>query len=282
MSDAQTLSERVTLSAAAAVNPGAAVLYGGIRADGHVLVLLAAGKDTRFGTAPKCVQPVRSTPLARHSIDAFRRAAPAPCVVLVGHAHEEVMARLGGDNVYVRTANPTGGTAWAAYEALSVSGLLESDPLLVVTMGDRVIPDAIFRRLLDTHAAGPREADLTLLSAFYAPPAQHGKGRILRDASGRILRILEQNDIDAIGDPAERQRLEGLAEANCPLYAVRARTLHRLLGQLRNDNAQSQYYFTDLVEALVREGGEVRTLSRKRILVWNLPRPNGQIGRAHV
>ncbi len=195
MSDAQALSERVTLSAAAAVNPGAAVLYGGIRADGHVLVLLAAGKGTRFGTAPKCVQPVRSTPLARHSIDAFRRAAPAPCVVLVGHAHEEVMARLGGDNVYVRTANPTGGTAWAAYEALSVSGLLESDPLLVVTMGDRVIPDAIFRRLLDTHAAGPREADLTLLSAFYAPPAQHGKGRILRDASGRILRILEQNEI---------------------------------------------------------------------------------------
>jgi hypothetical protein len=228
-----------------------------------VLVLLAAGKGTRFGTAPKCVQPVRSTPLARHSIDAFRRAAPAPCVVLVGHAHEEVMARLGGDNVYVRTANPTGGTAWAAYEALSVPGLLESDPLLVVTMGDRVIPDTIFRRLLDTHAAGPREADLTLLSAFYAPPAQHGKGRILRDASGAFCASSSRTTSTPSATLRSASGSRGWPKPTARSTPCARRTLHRLLGQLRNDNAQSQYYFTDLVEALVREGGEVRTLSTR-------------------
>jgi hypothetical protein len=259
----RTLSERVTLTSGAVVNPGAADLFGGVRAASHVLVLLAAGKGTRFGTSPKCVQPVRGVPLARHSIDAFRRAQPAPCVTLVGYACEEVVARLGDDNIYVKSANPTGGTAWAAYESLCVPGLVESNPLLIISMGDRIVPESIFRRLLETHEAGGREADLTLLSAFYARSAQHGKGRILRDAGGLITRILEQNDIDALGDPVERQRLDGLTEANCPLYAVRARTLHRHLGGLRNDNAQGQYYFTDLVEAIRREGGDIRTLSTR-------------------
>ncbi len=263
LTEAQTLSERVLLTPDAVMNPKAAEAYGGVRSAAVVLVLLAAGKGTRFGTSPKCVQPVRGVPLARHSVNAFRRLRPAPCITLVGYACEEVMARLGSDNVYVKTANPTGGTAWAAYEALSVPGLLESNPLLVISMGDRVIPETVFRRLLDTHGAGAGEADLTLLSAFYAPPAQHGKGRILRDAAGRIQRILEQNDIDGMADPVERQRLDELTEANCPLYAVRARTLHRLLGGLRNDNAQAQYYFTDLVEALRREDGDLRTISTR-------------------
>ncbi len=226
------------------------------------LVLLAAGRGTRFGTAPKCVQPVRGRPLARLTLDAFRSVTgDAPCVVLVGYAAEEVMARLGDGNVYVRTANPTGGTAWAAFEALGAPGLAQADPLLVIAMGDRVIPETIFRRLLATHRAGGREAALTLLSARYEPPAQHGKGRLLRDAAGRLTRILEQNDIDALPDPEERRRLDALTEANCPLYAARASTLRRLLGALRNDNAQGQYYFTDLVEALAREDAEIRTLT---------------------
>ncbi|MDX9867489.1 MAG: NTP transferase domain-containing protein, partial [Kiritimatiellia bacterium] len=259
-----TLSEQVTLTADAVACPGIAASGGSLQTGGSVLVLLAAGKGTRFGTAPKCVQPVRGLPLARHTLDAFRRECPqAACITLVGYAREEVMARLGADIVYVRSANPTGGTAWAAYEALSVPGLEAHNPLLVISMGDRIIPETTFRRLLDTHASGGREADLTLLSAVYEPPAQHGKGRILRDGRGRILRILEQHDIDAMRDPVERQRLDELTEANCPLYALRARTLRRYLGGLRRDNAQGQYYFTDLVEAIRLDGGEIRTLTTR-------------------
>jgi CTP:molybdopterin cytidylyltransferase MocA len=257
------LSHAVKLTPEAVLNPDATACCGGVSAVQRVLVLLAAGKGTRFGTSPKCVQPVRGVPLARHSIDAFRRVCAAPCVTLVGYASEEVTARLGADIVYVRTANPTGGTAWAAYEALCVPGLLDANPLLVISMGDRIIPESVFRRLLETHEAGGREAELTLLSAVYMPPAQHGKGRIIRDAEGLIERILEQNDIDALGDPAERQRFDELTEANCPLYAARARTLHRHLGGLRNGNAQGQYYFTDLVTSLRRDGGEIRTLTTR-------------------
>ena len=264
MKDAQALSDRVTLTADAVLNPGAAEAFGGIRSASRVLVLLAAGKGTRFGTSPKCVQPVRGVPLARHSIDAFRRIKPSPCITVVGYACEEVMASLGEDNLYVKTSSSTGGTAWAAFEALCAPGLEERNPLLVISMGDRVIPESIFRRLIDTHEAGGREADMTLLTALYAPPAQHGKGRIIRDTQGRIERILEQGDIDALSDPVERQRLDSLAEANCPLYAVRARTLRRTLGGLRNDNAQEQYYFTDLIEALRQKGSDIRTLTTRQ------------------
>ncbi len=255
--------ERVPLDRAAPPDPSKVLNppSGGFPADAAVaLVILAAGKGTRFGTAPKCVQPVRGVPLAHHSIDAFRRLQPAPCICLVGYAHGEVMARLGPDNVYVLTANPTGGTAFAAYEALSVAGLEAADPLLAITMGDRVVPESVFRRLLETHRAGGREADLTLLSVRYVPPAQHGKGRILRGASGRIERILEQRDIDAIADPAERRRFDEITEGNCPLYLVRAREL-RGLGALHNDNAQGQYYLTDLVAAIAASGGDVRTVT---------------------
>ena len=72
-------------------------------------------------------------------------------------------------------------------------------------MGDRIVPSATFRRLLETHRAGPHEADLTLLSAVYEPSKVKGKGRILRDDSGRVVGILEQRDLDAMTDRTARR-----------------------------------------------------------------------------
>ncbi|MSU48841.1 MAG: hypothetical protein EXS37_07110 [Opitutus sp.] len=83
------------------LNPDALPLHGGIASDTPVLVLLAAGKGTRFGQAPKCIQLVHGTPLARHSIDAFRQFAPGPAICLVGYRHGDVAAALGADNIYV-------------------------------------------------------------------------------------------------------------------------------------------------------------------------------------
>ena len=259
----QTLADRVTLASDKVINPNVEEQLACIGSASCVLVLLAAGKGTRFGNSPKCIQPVRGIPLARHTINTFRRACQGLCITLVGYAHKEVSEKLGGDNLYVMSANPVGGTAWAAFEALCVPGLQENNPLLVISMGDRIIPESIFRRIIDAHGVDSCEADMTLLSAHYTHPAQHGKGRILRDSQGRIQSILEQRDIDAIDDSTERQRLDELTEANCPLYVIRARTLHRYLGGLRNDNAQQQYYFTDIVESILKDGGEVRTLSTR-------------------
>ncbi len=230
-------------------------------ADVPVLVVLAAGKGTRFGTEPKCIQPVRGLPLARHSIEAFRRIGPACVVCLVGHRHEDVARALGKDVVYVRSENPTGGTAFAAFEAFSIAELRASNPLLVITMGDRIVPDSVLRELVQTHRAAPREADLTFLSALYTGPRNHGKGRVVRDATGRVQRIVEQRDIDALPNAAARGHLDSLLEGNCPLYAARADTFHRCLSRLTNTNAQHQFYLTDIVEAISRDGGLIRTVT---------------------
>lgn len=255
------LGAAAELSPAKLLNPEALNLFGGISSEVPVLVLLAAGKGTRFGLAPKCIQPIRGVPLARHSIDAFRRFCLAPVICLVGYRHAETVAALGSDLIYVQSDNPTGGTAYAAYEAFSVPGLLEANPLLVLTMGDRIVTPPVFRRLTETHRAGLHEADLTFLTALYEPPKNHGKGRVVRDAQERVIRIVEQRDIDALQDPIARRLLDELLEGNCPLYAIRAATLYNSLRDLTNANAQHQYYLTDIVEVISRTGGDIRTVT---------------------
>jgi hypothetical protein len=255
------LGSAVKLGREKLLNPAALGFFGGLTATAPVLMILAAGKGTRFGQAPKCIQPVRATPLARHSIDAFRRFSSSPVICLVGYRHEEVAAALGADNIYVHSDNPAGGTAYAAFEAFSVPSLLEVNPLLIITMGDRIVTPTVFRRLSETHGAGGREADLTFLTAVYEPPKNRGKGRVVRDDRQRVVRIIEQRDIDGLESGAARRQLQELTEGNCPLYAIRAATLHRRLQALTNANAQQQYYLTDIVEAISREGGDIRTVT---------------------
>ncbi len=238
-------------------------LYGGITGEQPVLVVLAAGKGTRFGKSPKCIQPVQGVPLARHAMDAFRRVSPSPVICLVSYLHEEVMAALGGDNIYVRSDRPAGGTAFAAYEAFCVDELAQHDPLLIITMGDRIVPASVFERLLQTHREGAAEADLTLLTAIYEPPRNQGKGRILRDDQGRVTRIVEQRDIDAEEDSLARSALMNLTEGNCPLFVVRASVLKRELASLNNENAQGQYYLTDVVSSLRQAGADIRTVTTR-------------------
>lgn len=84
---------------------------------------------------------------------------------------------------------------------------------------------------------------------------------MVRDGDGRVERIIEERDIQAMADGPQRRTLLSLTEGNCPLYAIRARTLHRYLGAVTNANAQGQFYLTDIVEAISRDGGEVRTIT---------------------
>lgn len=260
-SAATRLGDVVRITPDKLLNPNAVNLQGRIRSDVPLLVLLAAGKGTRFGVQPKCIQPVLGTPLARHSIEAFRALTGSKAITIVGYRGEEVAAAIGADAIFVRSDNPTGGTAFAAFEAFSVPGLIEANPLLVISMGDRVVPTSIFQRLLEAHASSGREADLTLLTARYDPPKHQGKGRVLRDSAGRVVRIVEQQDISAEPDELKRQALDSLTEGNCPLYVIRAGSLFRHLAQVDNGNAQNQYYLTDIVAAIAGEGGIIRTVT---------------------
>lgn len=258
------LCEGVALTRGKVLNPerfnGGPHAHG---ADAPILVMLAAGKGSRFGRDPKCIQQLHGKPLARYSIDAFRSTAGAQVICVVGYRYGEVATALGADSIYVRSANPAGGTAFALFEAFSVPGLEGWNPLLVVCMGDRVVPASTFRRLVETHMGNREEADLTFLTAEYVPPGQRGKGRIVRDADGRVQRIIEERDISNHPPGAHQDALLAMTEGNCPLYIARARTLFRYLGDLSNTNAQGQYYLTDIVEAIGRNGGDLRTITTR-------------------
>lgn len=256
-----TLCHRARLSPDKLLHPERHAERGAVRAQTPVLVLLAAGRGTRFGDLPKCAQAVNNLPLARHSINAFKSLSWGPVVCVVGYRAEEVAQALGEDVIYVRSENPTGGTGLAAYEAFCVPELALVNPLLILGMGDRIVPAAVLRRLWTAHQAGPREADLTFLTAIYPPPRHRGKGRILRDAGGSVQGVAEQGDIDAISTPKLRRALDALTEGNCPLYAIRARLLRAHLERLSNDNAQRQFYLTDIIESLRQEGAEIRTIT---------------------
>jgi hypothetical protein len=139
--------------------------------------------------------------------------------------------------------------------------LLKINPLVIITMGDRIIPSSVFRQIIRVHEEGGKEADLTFLSAIYEPPKNSGKGRVIRNENGKVLRILEEKDIISEADPVTRQTFLNLMEGNCPLYAIRAATLYRHLARLNNNNAQGQYYLTDIIESISGEEGEIRTLT---------------------
>lgn len=236
-------------------------VLGEFRNEQPMLVVLAAGKGTRFGREPKCIQPVRGTPLARHSIDEFHRFSPSPAICLVGYCHEDVVRALGTDNIYVLSENPAGGTAFAAYEAFCVPTLKEQNPILIVTMGDRIVPSSVYRRLWEEHTSGDHEAEITILTAEYSPPRNRGKGRILRGEDGQIVGIVEERDILREPDDSKKRLLLNLTEGNCPLYAIRASTLLKYLQDITNDNAQDQYYLTDVIHAISRNKGEIRSIT---------------------
>jgi len=256
----KTLGRNVRISRDKVLNVSSEALSGISKCD-KVLVTLVAGKGTRFGTDPKCIQPVYGLPLARHSIDAFRRISNSPVISIVGYRHEDVVTALGSGNIYILTDNPVGGTAFAAIEAFCVDDLISRNPLVIITMGDRIIPSSVFRQIIKVHEDGVKEADLTFLSAIYEPPKNSGKGRVIRNDNGKVLRILEEKDIISEPDLTSRKALLNLKEGNCPLYAIRAATLHRHLARLTNNNAQGQYYLTDIIESISREGGEIRTVT---------------------
>lgn len=229
--------------------------------DVPVLIALVAGKGTRFGKEPKCIQKVHGKPLARHSIDAFRRFVSSQVICIVGYRHNEVTEALGPDITYILTDNPAGGTAFAAFESFCVPDLLEKNPLLVITMGDRVIPSSIFRQIFKTHCEGAKEADLTFMSAIYEPPRNSGKGRVVRDESGKVLQIIEERDIYNEENDLTRQSLLNINEGNCPLYVIRSTTLYDHLSIISNANAQGQFYLTDIIRSVAVAGGEIRTIT---------------------
>ena len=213
------------------------------------VVIMAAGKGTRMRSArPKVLHALGGKPLLGHVVSTAEALAPSRCIVVTGHGAEAVEAAFAGaQRVFVRQM-PQLGTGHAVQQA--VPALTDDDGITLVLNGDvPLIREATLRALVE--ACDGR--NLALLTVALDNP--FGYGRIVRspEAGGAVKAIVEEKD----ATPLQRQ----ITEVYTGILAAPTRLLKGWLARLTNNNAQGEFYLTDVVAHAVSDGVQVRTAS---------------------
>ncbi|TCP13007.1 UDP-N-acetylglucosamine pyrophosphorylase /glucosamine-1-phosphate N-acetyltransferase [Crenobacter luteus] len=208
------------------------------------VVILAAGRGKRmYSDLPKVLHTVGGKPMLARVLDTARRLEPAQLVVVYGHGGEQVRAALpDADLAWAEQAEQLG-TGHALKCALP---LLPDTGKTLVLYGDVPLIEA---HVLEELAALAGD-DAALLTDELANPS--GYGRIVRGASGAVEAIVEDKDC------APEQK--AIREINTGMLVLPNRHLGRWLAELKNGNAQGEYYLTDVVELAVRDGVKVHAL----------------------
>lgn len=203
------------------------------------VVILAAGQGKRMASdLPKVLQPLAGRPLLAHVVATARRLDPGAIHVVYGHGGERVRDALPGDGIHWTLQAEQLGTGHAVAQAMPA---IPDDHTVLVLYGDvPLVRAATLAGLVGR--AGP--AAIALLTAVLPDPT--GYGRVIRDAAGRVVRIVEHKDAN--------HKERAVAEVNTGLLAAPAGRLRRWLAGLGRDNAQGEYYLPDCIVAAVREG----------------------------
>lgn len=210
-------------------------------------IVLAAGQGTRMKSArPKVLHAVGGKPMLGHVLDATAAAGIEQAHLVLGHGADQVRAWLDTRSVEAPQSviqQQQLGTAHAVSQAMPA---VPDTALVVVLYGDvPLISAATLEALIAAAADG-----FALLTVTLDDP--RGYGRILRDAHGRVTGIVEEKD----ATPEQRR----IREVNTGLIAAPARRLRRWLGHVGNDNANREYYLTDVVGLAARDGVVIRTI----------------------
>ncbi len=207
------------------------------------VVILAAGQGKRMRSdLPKVLHRLGGRPLLAHVLDTARELGAARICVVYGHGGEAVRAALDADDLVWVRQEPQLGTGHAVLQTLT---FLDPGVSTVVLYGDvPLIGAATLSRLIELSASG-----LGILTQDLEDP--DGYGRIVRDEDGCVLRIVEERDA------SDEER--ALCEINTGFMAAPTSALLRWLPSLDNNNAQGEYYLTDIVRLAIGEGLPVAT-----------------------
>ena len=209
-------------------------------------VILAAGKSTRMKSElPKVLHPILGRPMIDYVLDAARAAKCEKLVVIVGHKAEEVKAALAhrADVEFALQAEQKG-TGHAVM--MSAEHLADHDGPVLVLAGDTpLLKGSSLSQLLKLQ----QEQQAACVVGTAITEANQGLGRIVRDAEGQFLRIVEQKD----ATPEEA----AITEINTGCFAYEGRKLFDALEQVKPDNSQAEYYLTDCAEILLKAGETV-------------------------
>jgi len=219
------------------------------------IVVLAAGQGKRMHSAlPKVLHKVAGRPMLAHVLETARALSPGRIIVVHGHGGDVVRAAFAAmDITWIEQAEQLG-TGHALMQALP--SVKPRDDVLVLYGDVPLIRAETLRALIEAKDSG-----LAMLSAELPDPS--GYGRIVRDAQGRVTRIVEEKDASA----EER----ALREVNVGFLVAQAARLTAWLASVKNRNAQQEYYLTDVVQRAVAEGVTVATRQPKDVWeVWGV------------
>ncbi len=201
------------------------------------LIVLAAGKGTRMKSAlPKVLHPLAGKPLLAHVLDTTAGLNPAGVTVVIGHGAQTVQETI-PHNVSWAMQNEQLGTGHAVQQGLQD---INDDDQVLITYGDVPLTRlSTFQKLVDAcHAK-----QLGILTLYFDDPT--GYGRIKRE-NGKVTSVVEQKD----ASPEELT----INEVNAGVLCVNGGCLKRYLGAIDNNNAQGEYYLTDIIGLAAKEG----------------------------
>ena len=228
------------------------------------IVILAAGQGKRMhSNLPKVLHPIAGKALVSHVIDTARSLSPQTLCLVYGHGGDAVRTTLAAPDLAWALQEPQLGTGHAVQQALPH---LKGDGTTLVLYGDvPLIQAETLKRLLQA-----AQDALAILTVELDDPS--GYGRIVRNAKGEVVRIVEQKD----STPEER----AVREINTGIMAMPTARLGEWLGRLSNNNAQKEYYLTDIVSMAVTDGLPIHTANPKH--AWEVLGVNSKVQLAEL
>lgn len=214
-------------------------------------IVLGAGKGTRMKSEKaKVLHPALGKPLAYYPVQRAFELGADPVVAVVGHqasaVEQELRARFAGKPVAFAQQTQQLGTAHAVRAAEQALHGFSGDVLILY--GDvPLLRREMLESLLEAHRQSP--GPLTLVT--FRPSSPKGYGRVVREA-GKVMRIVEEKDCS----PDQK----AITECNAGIYVADASFLWEALRGVTNDNAQGEYYLTDIVSAAAKAGAQVATV----------------------
>ncbi|MEY2824619.1 MAG: UDP-N-acetylglucosamine diphosphorylase/glucosamine-phosphate N-acetyltransferase [Pseudomonadota bacterium] len=228
------------------------------------VVILAAGMGKRMQSdLPKVLHPLAGKPLLSHVISTAKALNPSRICVVYGHGGDLVPSQLAAEDVRFVLQSPQLGTGHAVMQA---SDALDDSAPTLVLYGDVPLTTANTLQTLVDKAGKER---LAVLTVDLEDPT--GYGRIVRE-NNRIVRIVEQKD----ASDSER----AIREVNTGILVAPTRALKSWLSKLSNNNAQQEYYLTDIIAMAVKEGTPVE--SAQPAQVWETLGVNSKVQLAEL
>lgn len=228
------------------------------------VVVLAAGMGKRmYSSLPKVLHTIAGRPMAAHVLEAARTLGAERIVLVHGHGGDQVVTALGSADITPVQQMPQLGTGHALQQALPV--LLPEGKTLVLYGDVPLISAETLAKMLEGESN-----QFSLLTVNLPNPA--GYGRIVRNTSGQVQRIVEEKDASV--------EEKVITEVNTGIMALPSHRLADWLGALSNQNAQGEYYLTDVVAMAVAEGMSIQTV--QPAAAWEVEGVNNKLQLARL